>query len=65
MKKINNILLTLVFVFTLNIGAFSWETIPQDILSHADKGVYAVYNLDLDTANKENALIEQKLNVLY
>ncbi|MBQ3934034.1 MAG: tetratricopeptide repeat protein [Elusimicrobiaceae bacterium] len=52
MKKLNRLLAFLAFGF-LSLNLFAWDKIDPAILIHADKGVDAIYNLDLPTARTE------------
>ena len=64
MKKLrkNKLLTFLVFAF-LSLNLFAWNKIDPTILEHADKGVDAIYNLDLNTARKElSALLKEHPN---
>ena len=64
MKKLrkNKILTFLVFAF-LSLNLFAWDKIEPSILAHADKGVDAIYNLDLNTARMElSALLKEHPN---
>ncbi len=61
MKLLNKILL--VALFSLSINLFAWDKVDPVVLAHADKGVDAIYNLDLDTAHKElSALLKEHPN---
>ena len=59
MKKLNKILLCLaLFLLPLNLPA--WDKIDPFILERADKGIDAIYNLDLPAARAElSALLEK------
>ena len=62
MKKLSKFfaLLALLFI-TLNSPA--WDKIDPSILARADKGVNAIYNLDLATARAElSSLLEEYPN---
>ena len=64
MKKLrkNKILAFLVFAF-LSLNLFAWDKIDPSILTHADKGVDAIYNLDLNTARTElSAVLKEHPN---
>ena len=64
MKKLrkNKIFTFLAFVF-LSLNLFAWDKIEPSILAHADKGVDAIYNLDLNTARTElSALLKEHPN---
>ena len=61
MKLLNKILL--IALFSLSINLFAWDKVDPVVLAHADKGVDAIYNLDLDTAHKElSALLKEHPN---
>ena len=61
MKLLNKILL--IALFSLSNNLFAWDKVNPVILAHADKGVDAIYNLDLDTARKElSALLKKHPN---
>lgn len=64
MKKLrkNKILTFFAFAF-LSFNLFAWDKIDPSILAHADKGVDAIYNLDLTTARTElSALLKEHPN---
>ncbi len=54
MKKLkrNRFFAFLAFIL-LNLNLLAWDKIDPSILAHADKGVDAIYNLDLNTAKAE------------
>ena len=52
MKKLNKLFTFLIFCF-LTFNSFAWDKIDPSILARADKGVNAIYNLDLNTARAE------------
>ena len=62
MKKLNKLFAFLALLFcTLNLPA--WDKIDPSILARADKGVNAIYNLDLATARAElSALLKEHPN---
>ena len=54
MKKLRkNKILTFLAFTLLSLNLFAWDKIEPSILAHADKGVDAIYNLDLNTARTE------------
>ena len=54
MKKLRkNKILTFLFLALLSLNLFAWDKIDPSVLAHADKGVDAIYNLDLNTARQE------------
>ena len=61
MRK-NKFLAFLVFA-CLSLNLFAWDKIAPSILAHADKGVDAIYNLDLNTARTElSAVLKEHPN---
>ena len=62
LKKLNK--LFAIFAFgLLSLNTFAWNKIDPSILAHADKGVDAIYNLDLNTARAElSALLKEHPN---
>jgi len=62
LKKLNKFLACFAFI-CLSLNAFAWNKIDPSILAHADKGVDAIYNLDLNTARTElSALLNEHPN---
>ena len=58
-----NKLFIFLFFTLLSLNLFAWDKIDPSILAHADKGVNAIYNLDLDTARTElSAVLEEHPN---
>ncbi len=64
MKKLRkNKFFVFLFLTLLSLNLFAWDKIDPVILSHADKGVDAIYNLDLHTARAElTALLKEHPN---
>lgn len=64
MKKLKKTRLFAFLAFTLlSLNLFAWNKIDPSILEHADKGVNAIYNLDLNTAKTElSAVLKEHPN---
>ena len=56
LKKLNK-LFAFFTLLLLCLNAFAWDKIDPSILTHADKGVDAIYDLDLNTARTELAAL--------
>lgn len=56
LKKLNRLLAFLALGF-LSVNLLAWDKIDPAILTHADKGVDAIYDLDLPTARTELATL--------
>ncbi len=62
LKKLNKLFAIFAFSF-LSLNALAWDKVNPSILAHADKGVDAIYNLDLNTARTElSALLKEHPN---